>query len=216
MTNSYKAVIFDLDGTLLNTLNDLVIAVNHVLSENNEPTRTVEQIRKSIGNGNRMLMELSLDQGKKHPRFEELYREYVEYYLSHDTIETVPYDGIMDVLKVCHEKNLITAVISNKVQSATRHLVEHYFSGEFTQVFGDNEVRPRKPAPEAGIEICKELGVNPNEVLYIGDAPVDSDFSKAVGMDCILVSYGFNDREVLEEMQAIAVVDSPRDIIKYI
>lgn len=216
MNKSYRGVIFDLDGTLLNTIEDLQIAVNNVLRENGEPERTLEQIRKAVGNGNKMLMELSLKEGKSHPKFEELYRSYVKYYLAHDTVMTKPYDGIREVLSYCRNNSILTGVISNKVHSATSHLIEHYFPGEFDVVMGDNEVRPRKPAPDVAYESLKALNLKPKEVLYVGDAPVDSDFSKRAGLDCVLVTYGFNSIEVLREKPCVGFANKPLDIIDFL
>lgn len=213
---TYKAIIFDLDGTLLNTLEDLHAAVNKVLSENGEPVRSLKQIRDAVGNGNRMLMELSIEGGKNHPKFEELYRAYVKEYLANDTILTKPYEGVDKVLSYCKDNGIKTAIISNKVQSATRHLAAHYFSDTISVVMGDNEVRPRKPAPDVAYDCIKELGVDIKDVLYVGDAPVDAQFAKAAGMDCVLCAYGFNDLAVLKPEECLGIINSPLDLLEYI
>ncbi len=212
----YKAAIFDLDGTLLDTLMDLVLSVNHVLKENGEQERSVEQIRSAIGNGNRRLMALSISGGENNPDFEKLYNEYVQYYRQNDTVKTCPFDVVMEVLSFCRNNHIKTGIISNKVQIATEHLSEHYFSGYIDVTLGDNEKRPRKPAPDVGILALEMLGVLADEALYIGDSPVDSEFAEAVGMDCLLVSYGFNDMEAIQNKPCIAIAKSPIEILNYL
>lgn len=212
----YDAVIFDLDGTLLNTLKDLATAVNVILSKYNEKERTIEQIRLAVGNGNRNLMIRSLEQGESHPQFENIFKEYVEYYKAHDTVYSVPYAGIIDILSYCRENNIKTAIISNKLQAATSHLATHYFQDLVDISLGDDMVRPKKPEPDSAFIVFEKLNTNADRCLYVGDSLVDYEFSKNVGMDCALVSYGFVRKEVLKEAPAEYLLDTPQELFKLI
>lgn len=212
----YKAIIFDLDGTLLNTLADLAAAVNKILSKYNEKELTVEQIRHKVGNGNRNLMIRSLEQGESHPQFENLFKEYVEYYKAHDTVFTEPYVGVMDILTYCKENNIKTAIISNKLQAATSHLSTYYFPDLIDLSVGDDMKRPRKPAADSALFVFDSLKVDVGDCLYVGDSLVDYEFAKNVGMDCALVSYGFVDKDVLIEAPATYHLDTPKELLELI
>ena len=212
----YKAAIFDLDGTLLDTLMDLTLSVNYVLKEYGEGQRSVDQVRAAIGNGNRRLIALSVSDGENNPDFEKMYNAYVKHYRQNDTVKTRPFDGIMEVLGYCRDSGIKTGIVSNKVQIATEHLSKYYFSGYIDITLGDDENRPRKPAPDMGILALDMLGIKASEALYIGDSPVDSDFARAVGMDCLLVSYGFNDIKAIQDKPCIAIAKSPLEILNYL
>lgn len=212
----YKSVIFDLDGTLLYTLEDLQIAVNYALSNHGYPPRNIEQIRRSVGNGNKNLLALSVEGGETNPDFSLMFEEYVSYYLSHDTVTTKPYDGITEVISYCKSNGIKLGVISNKLQDATEHLVEHYFPGDFDLILGDDGKRARKPDRAVGEYALCLLFSDNTDTLYIGDSLVDAKFAKNMEMDCILCAYGFCPREELANERALALIDTPSEIINYI
>lgn len=209
----YKAILFDLDGTLLYTLEDLMIAVNTILKKHNEPERTIHQIREAVGNGNRRLMALSLRGGEEHPHLEELFLEYLDYYKNHCTVTTKIYPGIEETLSYCKENNIKIGVVTNKASYVTESLVKHYFNDAFPFILGDDGINPKKPSSIPAEKAFSALNISKSETLYIGDSPIDYEFSKNAGMDCMLVSYGFNEKETLQKLPAKYHVDSAFDII---
>lgn len=212
----YKSVIFDLDGTLLYTLEDLKIAVNHALLNHGYPARNIEQIRQSVGNGNKNLLALSVEGGEDNPDFPQMFEEYVSYYLSHDTVTTKPYDGIVEVISYCKSNGIKLGVISNKLQAATEHLVEHYFPGDFDLILGDDGKRARKPDRAVGEYALNILSSDNTNTLYIGDSLVDARFAKNMEMDCILCAYGFCPSEELAKESPLALVNKASEILNYI
>lgn len=212
----YKAILFDMDGTILDTLEDLADAVNYVLSTNNEPERTLSEIRSFVGNGNRRLMARALRQGEEHPGFERMLNEFFSYYMDHGAEKTKPYEGIPELLKECKRQGIKTAVVTNKFQDAAASLSELYFADLIETTVGDGEGRQRKPAKDGAAEALKRLGAAANEAVYIGDSPVDFETAKNAGIDCVLCTWGFCDRAVLEGLGAMALVDKPSEMLDII
>ncbi len=209
-----KAVIFDLDGTLLYTLKDLYLGVNHALTQFNYQNRTYEEIRRFVGTGVRNLMLQACP--KNIPDFEECLQCFKDYYSLHSQDNTVPYDGIMELLKALKEKNIACAVHSNKLETATKVLVEKYFNGFFETVVGDGAGIPKKPDPAGVFEIMKRLKIeDKNEVIFIGDAETDIATAKNAGVKCITVTWGFRDRDYLIKQGATIFVDTPQKILNY-
>lgn len=212
----YKAVIFDLDGTLLNTLEDLTDAVNHVMRQFNYPEHTIEEIRSFVGNGIKLLIERSLPDGKDNPEFDKIFSEFKLYYTSHCQIKTRPYDGIMELISSLKEQGYKLAIVSNKNQSAVTELNNIYFSDYISTAIGEKEGVRKKPAPDTVIKALSELGISSDDAVYVGDSDVDRETAKNSDMDCISVTWGFRDRKLLESLNPYAIIDKPAELLNYV
>ena len=212
----YKAVIFDLDGTLLNTLEDLKDGVKHVMKEFNYPEHTLNEIRSFVGNGIRLLIERSLPDGSKTPDFEKIFSEFKSYYTSHCRIKTKPYDDIIELLSILHERGYLLAIVSNKNQAAVTELNNIYFSNFITTAIGEQEGILKKPAPDTVFAALSELGIDADDAVYVGDSDVDRETAKNSGLDCISVTCGFRDRKLLETLNPYALIDKPLDLLQYV
>lgn len=213
----YKSAIFDLDGTLLNTLEDLADAVNHTMDKFGYPRRTTEEVRSFVGNGVDRLVMLCLPDGENDKHFEEAKNEYRSYYSTHSEIKTKPYDGVLELIARLNEVGIKTAVVSNKMHEATTTLCKKYFP-DVTVALGEREkdgIR-RKPNPDMLIESAKQLDVELSEVVYIGDSEVDIETSKRAGVDCISVLWGFRDRDFLEENGGVIFAASADEVFDII
>lgn len=214
-----KACIFDLDGTLTDTLESLVFSVNETLKEMGLDTITSEQCRLFVGNGARVLIEKALEASgeKDKSRIDEAMEIYGRIFEANCTYHVLPYEGILSMLKVLKSKGVRLAVLSNKPDRQAVHVVEEVFGKEIFQcVQGQKAGVPRKPDPSAALEIAKELGADQAETAYIGDSEVDIATGIAAGMVTVGVSWGFREREVLVEAGAGQIADSPEDILKWI
>ena len=213
---TYKAVIFDLDGTLLDTLLDLANGVNYVMRKYGQPEHSVEAVRSFVGNGVRNLMRRAVPGGEDNPAFEEQLAEDIAYYREHDRIYTKPYDGIPDMLDRLREKGLSIAVLSNKDEVAVKNLCEYFFPGRYDLALGNTKDRPRKPDPAIVMAALERFGLTREEVLYVGDSETDAKTAEAAGVDYILVSWGFRSRELLAEYHARSIIDSPEELFRYV
>ena len=216
MMNKKKAVIFDLDGTLLYTLEDLKNAVNYALREKGMPQRTLDEVRRFVGNGVRLLMERAVPDGADNPQFEETFAIFKEYYDAHCNDNTSAYDGIMDLLEELKTRGISMAIVSNKIDSAVKALDKLYFKDYMTAAIGEMEGVRRKPAPDTALKAMKELGVTPEEAIYVGDSDVDIATAKNAGLECVSVTWGFRDEEFLKENGATHLIDSPSELLKYV
>ncbi len=199
----YDAVIFDLDGTLLDTLADLTNSVNAVLAQHGMPQFSQEEIRSFVGNGIRRLIQRSVPGGDLNPEFEEIHRSFREYYNAHCMDETEPYPGIPALLGWLQQEGYRIAIVSNKADFAVKKLRDVYF-GELVQVaIGEHEGCRRKPAPDSVLQALKELEVEPSRAVYVGDSDVDIQTAVNAQMPCIAVSWGFRSREFLIEHGAV-------------
>ena len=213
----YSAVIFDLDGTLLDTLDDLWAAVNAALEKFSLPKRTREEVRSFIGNGIVKLMERAVGQVEK-AVFEGALQEFKRYYGEHCEDSTKPYDGVMDLLKALQAKGVRTAVVSNKADFAVKKLAKGYFEGLLEYAVGENEeagIR-KKPAPDSLLAVMQSMGAGTDSTVYVGDSEVDIQTAKNAGVDCISVTWGFKDREFLIENGATVFADTPKEILSLI
>ncbi len=213
----YKAAIFDLDGTLLNTLEDLWSAVNHTMDKYGYPHRTINEVRSFVGNGVDRLIMLCLPNGSNDPFFEDAKTEYRKYYAEHSEEKTKPYDGVIELIDDLENIGIKTAVVSNKIHVATVDLCKKYFPN-IKNVCGEREsegVR-RKPNPDMVIESAKLLGVSLKDTVYIGDSEVDIETSARAGVDCISVLWGFRDRDFLERAGGKVFAEKPSDVIDII
>lgn len=210
----YNAYIFDLDGTLLDTLGDLAASVNHALSEYGMPVHDIEDIRWFVGNGVRKLMERSVPDGAANPVFEEVFESFRKHYMEHSLDTTGPYRGIMDMLAGLKRRNKKIAVVSNKLYSATQELCRHFFGGYVDVAIGERENIKRKPAPDSVFEAMSRLGVSADEAVYIGDSDVDVATAANSGLPCISVLWGFRDMDFLKKHGAYAFVSEPCEILR--
>ena len=193
----YRAVIFDLDGTLLNTLDDLAASTNAALRQFGYPERTVEEVRRFVGNGVRLLMVRALPQGEATPRFEEILAYFRQHYAAHCREATAPYPGIPALLARLRERGVRVAVVSNKFDAAVKDLCHAYFGGEVEVAVGESPAVAKKPAPDAVLAAMRELGVSPADTVYVGDSEVDVETARRAGVPCISVLWGFRDRAEL-------------------
>ncbi len=211
--SQYEAVIFDLDGTLLNTLEDLADSVNYALEAYDCPTKSIEQVRNYVGNGIRKLIERSVEGGEEHPKFEDIFRTFREHYKENCRNKTKPYDGTTEVLRALKEQGTKLAIVSNKADFAVKELNESYF-GEFHMVaIGEKEGIQRKPAPDTVYQALHELSVTSERAVYVGDSDVDIMTAKNAGLPCISVLWGFRDKEFLTEHGAGCFAETPADIL---
>jgi phosphoglycolate phosphatase len=208
----YNAVIFDMDGTLLDTLEDIAGSVNYALGELDFPTRDISQIRKSVGNGVVRMLELSLPDGTGNPLFNDAVSLFRQHYDKNCRNKTRPYAGIPELLHNLTANNCKLEVISNKYDEAVNELNTFYFSKYITVAIGENENIRRKPAADMLLAALKSLGVTADESVYIGDSEVDIETAANAGIDCVSVTWGFRDRDCLISHGANTMIDSPEEL----
>lgn len=209
----YKTYIFDLDGTLISSLEDLAASTNYALRQAGLPERTLEEVRTFVGNGVRKLMERAIPDGASHPRFEEIFTTFREHYMLHNLDATRPYDGIMEMLKEMKRRGKHVAVVSNKFYAATQELCQHFFGNYVEVAIGEREGIRKKPAPDTVIEAFRQLGVSRENAVYIGDSDVDIATARNSDLPCISVLWGFRDRDFLLEHGATTFAEKPSDIL---
>ena len=209
----YDTYIFDLDGTLLNTLNDLAASCNYALRSYGFPEHSVDDVRRFVGNGVRLLMCRAIPDCDNNPKFEDCYACFREHYLHHNLDTTAPYPGIMDMIKALNANGKHIAVVSNKFYEATRALVRHFFGEEISVAIGERPDIHKKPAPDTVNEALRQLGVGREGAVYIGDSDVDIDTARNSGMPCISVLWGFRDKDFLLEHGATTLVSASAEIL---
>mgnify|MGYP001242977519 CR=1 FL=1 len=216
--NRKKAVVFDLDGTLLYTLEDLKNATNYALKQKGMPERTLDEVRRFVGNGVRLLMERAVPQGADNPEFEETFALFKEYYDAHCNDNTSPYDGIMDLLEELKVRGIKMAIVSNKIDFAVKSLDKLYFKDYMTAAIGEMEEESirKKPAPDMVQKALKELQVSAEDAIYVGDSDVDIATAKNSGLECVSVTWGFRDVEFLKEHGATNLIDEPVELLNYV
>ena len=209
----YEAVIFDLDGTLVDTLEDLKDSVNFALSSFGFPERNVEEIRSFVGNGVRRLMYLSVPEGTDKDTAEKCLEVFKEHYKTNSRNKTKPYDGIAEMLDTICENGIKTAVVTNKMHTAAKDIVEFYFGEKISITVGQLDGIAQKPQPDGVLKAIETLGVSKEKAVYVGDSEVDCITAKNAQIDCIGVTWGFRSREILKENGANVIVDSPAEIL---
>ena len=192
-----KLLIFDLDGTLIDTLEDLKNAVNYALKLRNFPLRSKEQVRKDIGNGVAKLVARSIPLNEDNPEYLNTLNDFREYYGKHHSDFTVPYDGVKESLINLKSKGYLLAVATNKLTEISRVLIERFYSEIFDLVQGDEPGMDRKPAPMMIDTICRKLGINKSDAFYIGDTNVDMQTAENSEVDYVLVTYGYRTKDEL-------------------
>lgn len=209
----YNTYIFDLDGTLLNTLNDLYTSCNYALRTHGMPERTIEEVRMFVGNGVRKLMERAVPQGITNPEFEKTLQTFRQHYLLHNLDTTLPYPGIMDVLSQLKREGKQLAVVSNKFYAATQELCQHFFSETINVAIGEREDIRKKPVPDTVLEAIRQLNAKKEEAVYVGDSDVDIETAHNCGIPCISVLWGFRDKEFLLAHGAEILIHHPKELI---
>ncbi len=210
----YKTIVFDLDGTLLDTLDDLWGSVNGALTACGLPLRNREEVRAFVGNGIATLMDRATGAVSSAVKRQAL-AAFKAHYGEHCEDNTKPYEGVMELLQACRERGIKTAVVSNKADFATQKLVKRYFGELILLAVGENEeggIR-KKPAPDSLLAVMERLGASKEETVYVGDAEVDIQTAKNAGVDCISVTWGFKDREFLLANGAVRLVDCPAEVL---
>ena len=210
--HKYKTYIFDLDGTLLSTLADLAASTNYALRTHHMPERSLDEVRRFVGNGVKKLMERAIPDGLNNPLFEDTFATFRQHYMQHNLDTTQPYPGIMSLLQELHDEDKNIAVVSNKFYAATRELCRHFFGDLVPVAIGEREDIRKKPAPDTVIEALRELGVDKEGAVYIGDSDVDIMTAKNSGMPCVSVLWGFRDKEFLLEHGATTLISQPEDM----
>lgn len=209
-----KTMIFDLDGTLLDTLEDLYLSVNAALENFGFPLKTREDVRQSVGNGVRNLMRRSVPEGEDNPQFEDCFLAFQKHYAAHLNDHTGPYEGIMELLETLSEQGRPMAIVSNKSDYAVKELNRNVFGRLIPVAIGESEGVRRKPEPDTVYEAIRELGVRKEDCIYVGDSEVDLQTAKNCGIPCISVSWGFRDRKVLEGLGAERIVDTTEELLE--
>ena len=210
----YDTVIFDLDGTLLNTLEDLADAVNFVMRKNHYPQRTLDEVRRFVGNGIRRLMELAVPEHVSETEFEQVFEEFKSYYTEHCQIKTCAYKGIMQLLEALYEKGYAMAIVSNKNHAAVCELNEIYFKEYIEVAIGQKDGIRKKPAPDTVVQALKEPGKSKERAIYVGDSEVDFATAENSGMDCVLVTWGFRTLEELKECSPASMIDQAEQLLE--
>lgn len=208
----YQAVVFDLDGTLLYTLEDLYLATNHALAACGLPPRSREEVRSYVGNGYRQLFRLAVPEGTPDEVQEKALAIFNEYYLAHSEDNTCPYPGIPELLERLQHAGLSLAVVSNKGDAAVRHLMTTIFPGVFKAIAGEREGVRRKPAPDTVLEVLRQLQLEACDIVYVGDSEVDVATAANVGCDCVAVTWGYRSVQQLHEAGATLLCDTTEEV----
>ncbi len=208
----YRLAIFDMDGTILDTLEDLTDSINYSLRECGFPERTLKEIRSFVGNGNLNSIRRSLPEGADEQTVKKAYGIFTGRYKDHCNDKTKPYPGVCGVISELRSKGVLTAVISNKDDYAVRTLVKAFFEGLFDFALGARPELKNKPAPDPVYAVLEKLGVEKKDAVYIGDSEVDLQTAQNSGLDCISVLWGFRDRDLLEERGAKTFAAAPSEL----
>lgn len=216
MERNISTIVFDLDGTLLNTLEDLADSTNYALRQYGFAERTLEEIRAFVGNGVRKLIERALPEGAENPLFNSVFSCFKSYYVDHCMEKTGLYAGIPEMLHELKSAGYHLAIVSNKLQSGVDELYEHYFSDTVEVAVGERPELNRKPAPDMVLLALETLGVSTDEAVYVGDSDVDVATARNSGLPCISVLWGFRDKEFLVQHGAHCFAQTPEEICRII
>lgn len=193
-----KLVIFDLDGTLLNTLEDLCCSANFALMSEALPERSLDEVRRFVGNGIRKLIERAVPEGTGAEQTERVFSAFKTHYTANCEVKTAPYEGIRELLLSLKARGVLLGVVSNKADEPVRELMGHYFPDTFDSVVGEREGVRKKPAPDSVLETVRSLGCRICDAVYVGDSDVDFHTAENAGCACVLVSWGFREAELLK------------------
>lgn len=208
----FDLVIFDLDGTILDTLGDLASAVNFALEENGLPARTTDEVRMFVGNGVRKLVSRAVPAGTPDGVIEAVYASFGERYRAHSAELTRPYDGIAELLAALGREGIKLAVVSNKPDDAVGGLCGKYFPDTFDMTVGARDGVPHKPSPQSVSGVIDALGCERAKTAYVGDSDVDIMTAKNAGIEIFSAAWGFRSREFLIKSGAVRLYDTPREL----
>ena len=208
----YHTAIFDLDGTLLDTLQDLADSANYALTLHGLPARTVEEVRQFVGNGVGLLIHRAVPEGTAEELEGQVLRDFRAHYLLNMENRTAPYPGVPDLLDALRAAGVRTAVVSNKFDGAVKGLCQNYFGQRVEAAIGESQGVARKPAPDTVFRALTELGQAPEGAVYVGDSDVDILTAKNAGLPCIAVSWGFRSRAFLEANGARVIADTMQEL----
>ena len=211
----YQTYVFDLDGTLLDTLGDLAASTNYALRTHGMPEHSLDDVRRFVGNGVRVLMERAVPQGAENPQFEAAFQTFREHYMQHSLDTTKPYDGILETLETLKAEGCRLAVVSNKMMAATQELCRHFFRDTIEVAIGEHEAQGirKKPAPDTVNEAFRQLGIGKERAVYVGDSDVDILTARNSGLPCISVLWGFRDRDFLIQHGAETFISAPSELL---
>ena len=211
----YDTFIFDLDGTLLDTLGDLAASVNYALRSHGMPEHSLDDVRRFVGNGVRRLMERAIPDGAENPLFDATFATFRQYYMAHSLDTTRPYDGIPETLAELMRRGCHIAVVSNKMMAATVELCRHFFPDTVEVAIGEHEAEGirKKPAPDTVFAALRQLGVGKDRAVYIGDSDVDVQTAANAGLPCISVLWGFRDKDFLIQHGAKTFISAPQELL---
>ena len=213
MKMEYTTIIWDLDGTLMDTLQDLWLSTNHALKVYGMKERTFEEVRSFVGNGVRKLIERAVPDGENNPQFEEVFAEFKRHYMVHCKDNTGLYPGIAATLRELKARGMRMAIVSNKLQAGVTELHREWFADTIEVAIGEREGMARKPAPDMVETALRELGVGKENAVYIGDSDVDLATARNAGLPCISVLWGFRDRDFLERHGATTFIEKPDELL---
>lgn len=209
-----NTVVFDLDGTLLDTLGDLAGSVNYALRKHGLPECSLQEVRSFLGNGIVRLMQGAVKNAVQGAAFEEVFQTFRSHYLEHCLDTTQPYPGILPMMEKLREAGVKMAIVSNKLHPAVQELSRRFFAELVTSAVGESETVRRKPNPDGVLRALKEMGSRPEEAVYVGDSEVDWETARNAGLRCALVCWGFRDEEFLRTLPGtFAYAQSPDDLL---
>ena len=211
-----RAIVFDLDGTLLNTLDDLCDSLNFAMDACQMPRHSLEKTRQMVGNGTEDLLTRAVPGGRQNPRFDECISVYRARYTEHWNDKTRPYDGILPLLRTLKEKGIGIGVASNKFDAAVKELVKLHFGDLVDIAIGEGGEIGKKPKPDSVYAAMKVLGVTPDEILYAGDSDTDMETGKNAGVFTVGVLWGFRDEACMRKAGGEHFISHPEEILKYI
>lgn len=208
-----KAIIFDLDGTLLNSTKDIANSLNKVLKENNQSTYTLKEVEKFLGYGSYNLIKDTLPKNSSKELIDKVYSEYIDYYPRNSNIFTKPYDGIDELIDTLKEKGYKIAIASNKMNNAVVKLNEEKFDSKFDLAVGESELLKVKPNPDMILHVIDKFNLNKDEVLFIGDTEVDLNAAKNAKVKNVAVTWGFREKEFLINEKPTHIIDKPNELL---
>lgn len=209
----YKTVIFDLDGTLLNTLEDLAAATNYALAQHGLPLRTTEEVRWFVGNGIRKLIERAVPEGTPQAEQDAVYAAFNEYYKLHCNDNTQAYDGVMELLAALRKAGCKTAIVSNKADYGVQELTKQYFADKLDAACGERSGIAKKPAPDMLFAVMQRLTAEKETTVYVGDSDTDLETARNAGVECIGACWGFRGREFLLAHGARLLAEAPQEVL---
>ena len=210
----YKLVLFDLDGTLIDTLEDLNLAINYALNKNNFPTRSLEHTYNAIGNGVFILMQRSLPEGTDKETHARCLQDFKDYYKEHYLVNSHPYEGMVEVIKELKQRGYTLGVVTNKYNELANIMINKFFPGLFTYIQGEEPRFKKKPDPEMLNHVINLSGVNKDEIIYVGDSYVDIETANSAHIPVILANYGYHKGDEFKQIKSAPHIDAPIDLLK--